>query len=343
MDRLPRSLRAILREVSRSFSLSLAVLPASLRGPLGLAYLLARAADSIADTRILPRGERLRCLDLFRRELDAPALSGLPQILAAVRETEQHPSERALLARLPECFTLYSDLASEDRGRVASLLGTLVHGMRVDLERFPGDCLVALKDRAELDEYTYYAAGCVGEFWTAMAIAHRPALGAWDPTRMAGLGRRFGQGLQMTNVLRDLAQDLRLGRCYLPREDLARLRLAPEDLLRSDCLLRLRPLLAELVGRAVVGHADGWSYLQAIPRTEARLRLACAWPMLIGLCTLEQIGRSPALLDPAVRVKISRPAVYGILARSTLLVRWDAGLGRYYGRLRDRAGGMSFA
>jgi len=337
MTGLPKSLRPLLRDVSRSFSLSLAVLPASLRGPLGLAYLLARAADSVADTQVLPAGERLRCLDLFRRELEQPSLSQLSEIVAAVRDTEQHPSERALLRRLPECFAHYLALTLEDRGRVAGLLRTLVHGMRRDLERFPSGRLVCLQDRAELQEYTYYAAGCVGEFWTAMAIAHRPALSAWRAEPMAALGRRFGQGLQMTNVLRDLAQDLRLGRCYLPKQDLSRLGLTAEDLLSPACLPRLRPLLADLLGLALDGLTDGWGYLQAIPSGETRLRLACAWPLLIGLRTLEQIGRNPALLDPAVRVKISRPAVYAILAQSTLLVRWDAGLGRYYGRLRRRA------
>jgi farnesyl-diphosphate farnesyltransferase len=84
-------------------------------------------------------------------------------------------------------------------------------------------------------------------------------------------------------------------------------------------------------------HADGWTYLRRIPGAELRLRLACAWPLLIGLRTLERIRHAPDLLDPNVRVKISRPTVYGILLQSTLRARWDFLLGRYYARLRRGA------
>ncbi|MFB3819522.1 MAG: phytoene/squalene synthase family protein, partial [Candidatus Methylomirabilales bacterium] len=260
----------------------------------------------------------------------AAALAG------AVAGVDAHPAERALLTRLPDCLALLAAQPPADRARILGLLRVLVHGMRTDLLRFPGDRLAALPARADLEAYTYSAAGCVGEFWTAMAMAHRPALAGWDAGRMQALGRRFGQGLQLTNVLRDLAQDLRLGRCYLPREDLDRLGLRPEDLLDGGRRDRLQPLLDDLLAEAVRLHAEGWAYLRAIPAAEVRLRLACAWPLLIGLRTLERIRQAPDLLDPRARVKISRPAVYGILLQSTLRVRWDPLLGRYYQRLRRR-------
>jgi farnesyl-diphosphate farnesyltransferase len=331
---LPEPLGSILAQVSRSFGLSLAVLPAALRQPLALAYLLARAADSIADTRLLPRVARLDGLARFQAALGGTPWAGVEPAPAA---GGQHPAEQALLGCLPECFALLARQPEEDRARITRLLCTLVHGMRLDLQRFPGDPLVALESEADLEEYTYYAAGCVGEFWTEMAVAHLPALRDWELDPMRSLGRRFGQGLQMTNVLRDVALDLRLGRCYLPREELRRLGLAPEELLAPAGLARLRPLLERLLDRALALHADGWTYLRSIPRSQVRLRLACAWPLLIGLLTLARIRRASDLLDPEVRVKISRPAVYGVLLCSTLLAPWDSLLGRYYARLRRRA------
>lgn len=342
---LPAPLGAILSRVSRSFALSLAVPPRSLRRPLALAYLLARAADSLADTRLLPPAARLAGLDRFLTALEgepgaAAALAG------AVAGVEAHPAERALLERLPDCLALLAAEPAPDRLRIVALLRTLVHGMRTDLLRFPGDRLVVLSTRKDLDAYTYAAAGCVGEFWTAMAMAHRPALAGWDADRMRTLGRHFGQGLQMTNVLRDLPQDLRLGRCYLPQEDLDQHGIRPEDLLTGGSRARLQPLLDDLLAQAVGLHAEGWAYLRAIPRSEVRLRLACAWPLLIGLRTLERIRQAPDLLDPRARVKISRPAVYGILVQSTLRVRWDFLLGRYYRRLRrglDQPAGLTGA
>jgi farnesyl-diphosphate farnesyltransferase len=114
--------------------------------------------------------------------------------------------------------------------------------MQADLTAFPGEDaagLAALESRADLDRYTYYAAGCVGEFWTEMAMAHRPGCARWNPDVMRTRGVRFGQALQMTNVLRDVAQDLRIGRCYLPRHALAARGLAPADLLDPASMPRL--------------------------------------------------------------------------------------------------------
>jgi farnesyl-diphosphate farnesyltransferase len=335
------ALQPLLKEVSRSFSLTLAVLPSALRGPLGLAYLLARAADTITDTRLIPPEDRLRCLDLFREEIDLPGASRLHEISHALTGPQRIPAERELLARLPECFGAFRRLPEEDRRRIRDLLLTLTHGMQTDLRRFPGEDdnrIVALESPADLDQYTYYAAGCVGEFWTEMTMAHCPALREWDAAAMRGRGMRLGQGLQMTNVLRDLAHDLRTGRCYLPRQDLARVCLVPEDLRDPTALERLRPLLRELLGLTLDHYAEGWTYVLAIPPSEIRLRLASAWPLFIGLRTLERLQTAPDLLDPKVTVKISRPAVYAILLRSVATVWSDAALNRYHRALRGKVG-----
>jgi len=329
----------LLRQVSRSFWLTLRVLPWALRGPLGLAYLLARAADSVADTRILARSDRLRYLDLFRDELELPPRSRLPEIRKALTHALGASAENELLARLPECIAAYGDVPLDDRRRIRALLLTLIHGMQQELRRFPGENegrLVALESRTELDRHTYYAAGCVGAFWTEMALAHCPALRNWDGIAMAQQGIRFGQGLQMVNVLRDLAHDLRIGRCFLPRQDLTTLGLTPEDLLDPAALDRLHPLLRDLIAYTLTLFSDGWAYTLAIPRRLVRLRLACAWPLLIGLRTLERLQQARDLLDPRIRVKVSRPMVYAILARTTAVAWSDAGLDHFYRGLRGR-------
>jgi farnesyl-diphosphate farnesyltransferase len=336
---VPEGLREILKSVSRSFYLTLAVLPVGLRGPMGLAYLLARAADTIADTRLVPRADRLHYLDIFREALDAPISSRPPDLAQILAGPQQIPAERELLTRLPECVALYMELPDADRGRIRSLLFTLTEGMQAELRTFPGEDegrIVALASRADLDRHAYYAAGCVGGFWTEMAMAHRPACHSWNAESMKRRGVRFGQGLQMTNILRDLAQDLRIGRCFLPREDLAALGLTPKDLLDPGAIGRLRPMLRELLGRTLEYLAEGWTYTLMIPRGEIRLRLACIWPLFIGLRTLRRIWEAHDLLDPRVRVRVSRPAVYAILARSSALAWSDHALDRYYRALQGR-------
>src|SRR3970040_2310119 len=188
--------------------------------------------------------------------------------LRALTGPQQIPEERDLLARLEECFAIYRGLDPADRTRIRDLILTITQGMQMDLTTFPGEengRLIALKTRSDLDRYTYFVAGCVGEFWTEMHMAHRPSLRAWDVAEMKRRGVRFGKGLQMTNILRDLPRDLRIGRCYLPEQDLSALGITPEDLLEPKAITKLRPLLRDLLAETVAHYQSGWSYILAIP------------------------------------------------------------------------------
>jgi farnesyl-diphosphate farnesyltransferase len=337
----PDPLRDILRRVSRSFYLSIAVLPKRLRAPIGLAYLFARAADTIADTKIVSRAERLEHLETLRGLLGGDDPDGPRRIREALAPHQTIPAEAELVARLDECLAIYRGLPSADRERIVQVVLTLTDGMRMDLTAFPGEDegkLAALETRADLDRYTYLVAGCAGEFWTAMCIAHRPRFTRWDAAAMGQRGVRFGKGLQMTNVLRDLPRDLRIGRCYLPRQDLRRLGLAPEDLLDPGCLPKIRPLLSDLLRLTLEHYEEGWTYTMAIPRPEVQVRLACAWPLLIGIQTLARIARASNLLDPERPVKISRPAVYRLMGRSGLTILSNHALTHHYETLRSRLG-----
>ncbi len=329
----------ILKRVSRTFYLSLNVLPRDVRRPVGLAYLFARAADTIADTRLISREKRLEYLELFRSEVRENESNRIREVTEALTGPQKIPEERELLARLEECFAVYRALDPADRERIRDLILTITQGMQMDLTMFPGEeegQLVALKTRDDLDSYTYYVAGCVGEFWTEMHMAHHPSLKDWDVAEMKKRGVRFGKGLQMTNILRDLSKDLRLGRCYLPQEDLETLGLAPSDLLDRQAIDRVRPLLHSLLEVTLAHYREGWNYTLAIPRQEVRMRLACAWPLLIGLKTLALVAQSKNLLDPVATVKISRGEVYRLLLRSLTLIGSDRSLTGYYQALRAR-------
>jgi farnesyl-diphosphate farnesyltransferase len=331
--------KEILKRVSRTFYLSLNVLPKDLRRPVGLAYLFARAADTIADTRLISRQKRLEYLEVFRAEVRGNGSGRLAELKEVLTGPQKIPEERELLARLEECFAIYRALDTTDQQRIRDLIITITQGMRMDLTTFPGEeegRLIALKTRDELDTYTYYVAGCVGEFWTEMHVAHRPSLHGWDIGEMKRRGVRFGKGLQMTNILRDLSRDLRIGRCYVPQEDLETLGLTPADLLDPHAIPRLTPLLRDLLEVTLTHYREGWDYTLAIPRRETRMRLACAWPLLIGLKTLALVAQSQNLLDPAVVVKISRSEVYQILFRSLTLIGSDRALTGYYEALHQR-------
>ena len=160
----------------------------------------------------------------------------------------------------------------------------------------------------ELDDYTYRVAGCVGEFWTKMCRAHLFYDAPLDDEFLVANGVRFGKGLQLVNILRDLPRDLRQGRCYLPGDRLWAIGLTPLDLLEPVSGRKLRPLYDAYLEQAEEHLAAGWIYTNALPRKDARVRLACAWPLLIGIRTVEKL-RANNLLAPELHVKISRSEV----------------------------------
>jgi farnesyl-diphosphate farnesyltransferase len=240
---------------------------------------------------------------------------------------------------LPECFQLYTELSDIDQRLIRELVATLTQGMEMDLTQFPtadGEAPRALPDADALDRYTYYVAGVVGAFWTTMHAVHVPRLQRLDLDRMRELGIRFGKGLQLTNILKDLGPDLRLGRCYLPETHLQAHQLDVLDLRQPGAQERLQPILHHLI-RDTLEHLDhAHEYICQLPMRPVRLRLSCMWPLLFALQTLEVICTSTTLLEPDAKVKISRQAVYRTILHSLWCLLSRRRFERYYDRLRRR-------
>jgi farnesyl-diphosphate farnesyltransferase len=246
-----------------------------------------------------------------------------PLGFAALIETQSLPAERELLEQREQMLAwLQSSTSSPaDRKLIGALLEIIISGQELDLCRFAdgtGGRIVALQSESELDDYTYRVAGCVGEFWTKICRAHVFPHAPLDEARLLADGVRFGKGLQFVNILRDLPADLRQGRCYLPETDLAGAGLRPEDLLDVGQETKLRPLYNRYLDLAASHLAAGWAYTNALPWRCVRVRLACAWPVLIGLKTLGRL-RNENPLDPARPIKITRAEVRGVIWRSALL------------------------
>jgi farnesyl-diphosphate farnesyltransferase len=222
---------------------------------------------------------------------------------------------------LEDCLRLYEEFSLDDRERIQWLMSVLPNGMEMDLTRFPGESsgqLAALSTMDELDRYTYYVAGCVGEFWTRMVCAHRPLMAGWDVSKMSAIGVRLGKGLQLTNIVKDIARDLQRGRCYAPEALLAQEGLKPADLLEEKNMPRFKPVLNQLIELAMDHLDEGWIYTMSIPVSEIRQRLACMWPILLAGETLKRVKVAPDLLNPHVNIKAPRSVVYRVMAITTL-------------------------
>jgi farnesyl-diphosphate farnesyltransferase len=317
-------LTGLLKDVSRSFYLTLRVLPKSIRPQIGLAYLLARTTDTIADTELIPLDQRLKSLQSLRERI--LGTSTAPLNFGELARQQTLPAERVLLEKCEASLELLQTLSESDRKLVREVIDVITSGQELDLRRFAGITrppeggtpnLIALRTDEELDDYTYRVAGCVGEFWTKMCRAHVFPNAKLDDAKLFLDGARFGKGLQLVNILRDLPADLKNGRCYLPGEKLAEIGLQPADLRNPANEPRLRPLYNRWLDHAEAHLAAGWNYTNTVPRTCARVRLACAWPVLIGLRTIERL-RTVNVLDPQQRIKISRAQVRKVIFQSVI-------------------------
>jgi farnesyl-diphosphate farnesyltransferase len=331
----------VLNAVSRSFYWTLRVLPAAVRPQISLAYLLARTTDTVADTELVPVAERLTALDRLRARILGSRGEKVDFVeLASAQPTQPGGgtnAERMLLERTEDIIALLTELRPSDQQLIRDVLSVIISGQELDLQRFGGarvENIVALQTDAELDDYTHRVAGCVGNFWTKMCRAHLFPRAPLDDAALLRDGVRFGKGLQLVNILRDLPRDLRSGRCYLPLERLARAQLTPRDLLEPPTVTRLRPVYDELLDVAESHLQAGWHYTNALPRSAARVRLACAWPVLIGVKTLARLRRENPL-DADRRVKITRGEVRAVIGGSVVKYPFARSWQRLFERARS--------
>ena len=288
---------SLLKDVSRSFYLSMVWLPRAMRRGISLGYILARATDSVADTSTALPERRAEVLRLMGKAI-AGDLSGdeLADMLRVLRvemagaQTSQ--AEATLLRRFDECLEQLSAVSPEERQLIRRVLATIVEGQLWDLTYFAERSVVEDDDKTR--RYTYLVAGCVGEFWTDLGIATMGEQFCRPERRdiMAEAGKRYGQGLQLVNILRDMDEDAARGRVYICSDPIPWLRRAKRYL------------------------HDGLDYSRRLG--SFRLRFTAMLPALLGLKTLRLIEQRAG----SERVKISRWAVYASLLEAARLSAW---------------------
>lgn len=296
--------KQVLKGVSRSFYITLRLLPGPMRRGASLAYLLARASDTLADSSMAPLEERLECLVGFGDAIAGRAES--PQWPLSILDAVMNPMERRLLEGSGDLLAWLGGLPEDEAGLVREVLGIIISGQRLDLERFAGadpSRPVALLDDAALEDYAWRVAGCVGAFWTKLGfLTLGDAFSNAPEPLLLEKGIAYGKGLQLVNILRDLPTDLAMGRCYLPVAD-------PQD---KELLLTEHTRWLE---RAVAWIDEGFAYAETLK--SRRLRAATGLPARIARETLALLsGADWETL--ASRVKVPRKVVYLALLRAVV-------------------------
>src|SRR5438045_8292860 len=213
----------LLRSVSRSFYLSIRCLPVQLREPIALAYLLARTTDTVADTAQISRSVRVETVKLLSNGIQGTASRDVvAELIASFVSLQENASERRLLESLPDCLARLEGMEHADRNDIRLVLEKITRGQMLDLRRFDNPNEIrALGTAADLEEYTYLVAGCVGEFWTRLCYRHVRQFSSRTEDEMLSLGKHYGMALQLIHVLRDAGSDFRGGSWYFPQPGLA--------------------------------------------------------------------------------------------------------------------------
>src|SRR2546426_3632810 len=317
MSTRPQLVTTILRSVSRSFYLSIRFLPARLRQPIALAYLLARATDTVADTAKISRSVRIETLKMLSDGIQGKASREVVvDLIASFVPLQTNASEQRLLESLPDCLAWLERMEQADRTDIRVVLEKITHGQLLDLQRFDNPQEIrALSTAADLDEYTYLVAGCVGEFWTRLCFRHVRNFAKLSEDEMLALGKLYGMALQLINVLRDAGADLRAGRCYFPEFELTAAHLTASQILSKP--ERFEPIYRTWLAKAKTGLECGMQYSRAI--RNRRVRAATVLPALIGARTLALVNQAKTGALQRT-VKVPRSEVRRMILRLALTV-----------------------
>ena len=295
----------ILPHVSRTFALTIPQLPVGLRTAVTCAYLLCRIADTIEDEPALAPPETLA----FLQRLSA-VLAGQGDAPLLARDIEQRltdrtlAAERDLVSNMGRVLGVLKRLNAPQRAAIQRCVELMCHGM----PRFQFSArLKGLERSSDLDDYCYYVAGVVGEMLTELFCDYSPAI-ARHRLALSAAAASFAQGLQMTNILKDVWEDRSRGACWLPQDvftrhgvDLAKVSSEPFD-------PRFGAGFRELVGVAHAHLRNALDYTLLIPSKEWGIRRFCLWAIGLAVLTLRKIEHNPRF-TAGVQVKVGRSAV----------------------------------
>ncbi len=318
---VPRSVerwcREILPQVSRTFALSVRVLPGELGRAVLAAYLLCRIADTIEDAPQLDAQVKAATLDRFLLCFDDPGLaSALAVELGAMTGDAAHVQ---LGGRADRVFALFASLPVATQRHVYRWVAEMGRGMRKFVLLYPNG--IRIQTIEEYKEYCYYVAGTVGYMLTDLWHEHSHAVSETVYRKLREKSRQFGEALQTVNILKDVATDAEHeNSIYIPERALREHGSGHATILSPAHARENHAALTDLVKLAWTDLEDAVRYLLMVPRRAWSIRTFCVWPLLFAFATLRDLTQTRAMLERGGVVKITRAEVKSLLLLAPLLV-----------------------
>ncbi|MEO5573262.1 MAG: phytoene/squalene synthase family protein [Gammaproteobacteria bacterium] len=306
----------LLKGVSRTFALTIPQLPSALRKVVSNAYLLCRTMDTIEDEPcLLPAQKRLfgqRLVGVVAGEHSAQQFAAeLSPLLSA----STIPDEHELIRCMPQVIAITLSFNESQREALLECVRVMSEGM-VEFQHM--QTAQGLRDLAQLNRYCYYVAGVVGEMLTRLFCDYLPALAQRREALMV-LAVSFGQGLQMTNILKDIWDDKRRDACWLPQDIFSAAGFDLNELAPGNYRDSFGQGLGQLIAIAHAHLKDALAYTLLIPKNETGIREFCLWAIGMAMLTLRKINRHRDFTS-GQQVKISRRSVKATILTSHLTV-----------------------
>ncbi|MGH8234244.1 MAG: phytoene/squalene synthase family protein [Rhodanobacteraceae bacterium] len=321
--------KRILPEVSRTFALTIPQLDPRLRKVIANAYLLCRIADTIEDEQSLAADVKQQFHDRFTRVVGStedPAT--FARDLAPLLNGNTLAAERDLVGHVPEIIEITDSFNLRQREALTRCVRIMCTGMP-SFERHASTA--GLADMRHVDHYCYYVAGVVGQTLTDLFCDYSPRI-AEQREAMSSLDVSFGQGLQMTNILKDFWEDRDRGVCWLPRDLFARVGVELQAIRRSDVPAAFGLGYAQLIGIAHSHLRNALNYTLLIPEKEVGVRRFCLIAVGLAMRTLSSILAKPNFTAGA-QVKVSRQVVKKVVIATHLFAGYSRVLQRWFARL----------
>lgn len=308
--------------VSRTFALTIPQLPEQLYFAVGNAYLLCRAVDTIEDEPVLTNSQRVefcnQFIDVVRGTQSAESLSSR---LLPLLSNSTIPAEHELIRELPQVIAITHHFPKPQYEALLECVQTMAHGMPLFQESEIKHGLPSLND---FDQYCYYVAGCVGEMLTKLFCEYSAEINQ-HRDQLQALSVSFGQGLQMTNILKDIWDDQQRNVCWLPQDVFRQCGYDLSRLSPYNTTPEFQQGLDYLVSQAHHHLNNALNYTLLIPAHEKGIRKFCLWAIGMALLTLQKIHKNLDFND-SQQVKISRNQVKTTIMLTNLAVSRNATL-----------------
>ncbi len=309
---LDNEFQALLLEgVSRTFALTIPQLPNELHPAVANAYLLCRIVDTIEDEVSLDVKQKEHFCSAFIQVVKTGKnAKTFSKELAPLLSEQTIPAEHCLIHLTPRVIEITHTFDPAQIDALSCCVETMAKGMPIFQAM---DLQAGVKTMDDMDNYCYYVAGCVGEMLAKLFCHYSPDIDV-HKDELLKLSVSFGQGLQMTNILKDIWDDAKRNVCWLPQDIFTETGFSLKDLTPDTSDEKFRLGLEHLISIANEHLHNALRYTQLLPRNEIGIRNFCLWAIGMAVLTLKNI-KSNLEFNDSNQVKITRKNV-----KNTILV-----------------------